>query len=266
MASPSPLPEQKSPPSTGDWAKATMWIVVVFIVALNGFLVLHSCRNVPAEALEKTGRLIEKSGQALADVLSSFKQGRITTEFVSYASSISTMHRLQFATLKQKEIFTRKDEASTAFGYLPLPEVIVEARAPVEFTYYLDLNARWQLVLQDNVLYVLAPSIKFNTPAVDASQISYEVRKNSAFRNSSAAVEGLKQSITVLARDRARENINLVRETGRRQTGEFVEKWLMKSFTDGKQYPVKVYFADEKPPPSLASEPVSLLSTNRPQP
>jgi hypothetical protein len=150
---------------------------------------------------------------------------------------------------------------------VPLPEVIVVARAPVEFTYYLDLNARWQLVLQDGVLHVLAPNIKFNTPAVDASQIKYEVRKNSAFRNTTAAVEGLKQSVTILARDRARENINLVRETGRRQTGEFVEKWLMKSFTDGKQYPVKVYFADEKPPAGLTnSAPTPLLDPNSPRP
>ena len=244
-----------------------MWIGVVFIIALNSFLVIRSCRNAPGEAIDKTGALIEKGGRAMADLLSSFKQGRITTEFVSYATSISPTHRLQFATLKQKEIFTRKDEASTAFGYVPLPEVIVEARAPVEFTYYLDLNARWQLILQDGVLHVLAPSIKFNTPAVDASQINYEVKKNSAFRNTSAAIEGLKQTITILARDRARENLNLVRETGRRQTAEYVEKWLMKSFSDGKQYPVKVYFPDEKPPSGLVSpEQTPLLETNRPRP
>jgi len=267
MVAPTPLPEPKPAPPPGDWAKTTLWLGVAFIVAFNGFLVLRSCRNIPGDAIDKTGILIEKSGKALADVLSSFKQGKITTEFVSYASSISPTHRLQFATLKQKEIFTRKDEASTAFGYVPLPEVIVEARAPVEVTYYLDLNARWQLVLQDGVLHVLAPGIKFNTPAVDASQIKYEVRKDSAFRNSATAIEGLKQSITILARDRARENLSLVRETGRRQTGEFVEKWLMKSFADGKQYPVKVYFPDEKPPAAVTNaSPLPFFEGTGPRP
>ena len=47
---------------------------------------------------------------------------------------------------------------------------------------------------------------------------------------------------------RAKENIQLVRENGRKQTADFVEKWLSKSFTDGKQYPVKVYFPDETLP------------------
>jgi len=42
--------------------------------------------------------------------------------------------------------------------------------------------------------------------------------------------------------------VPLVRENGRRQTTEFIEKWLLKSFTDGKQYPVKVFFPDEPVP------------------
>jgi hypothetical protein len=58
MAAPSPLPEPKPAPPTGDWAKTTLWLGVVFIVALNGFLVLRSCRNVPGEAIDKTGHLI----------------------------------------------------------------------------------------------------------------------------------------------------------------------------------------------------------------
>ena len=43
----------------------------------------------------------------------------------------------------------------------------------------------------------------------------------------------------------------LVRENGRRQTAEFVERWLMKSFSDGRQFPVKVFFPGEKPPDGL---------------
>ncbi len=222
---PPPVP----PVTRGDsWARSTMWMGIVLLLVVGGVYVFKSCRDVPGDL--------------------TFNRGTVTTSFLSYATSISNNHYLQFATLRQTEVFTQTDEASTGFGYIPLPEVIVEARAPVEFTYYLDLNAKWQLLVKDNVFYVLAPPIQFNKPAVDASAIRYEVRKDSVFRNTAQAQENLKQSITFLANRRARENINLVRETGRRQTTEFVERWLMKTYTDGKQYPVKVYFADESLP------------------
>jgi len=242
----------KPPPSPDQsWAKSTMWMVIVLILAVNAAIVFRSCRDVPGDAIDKTGQVIGKAGKVLVDVVSAFNRGQITTEFISYASSVSPTHHLQFATLKQTEVFTRKDEASTGFGYVPLPELIVEARAPVEFTYFLDLNARWQFNLKDNVIYVLAPEIKFNQPAVDASAIRYEVRKDSVLRNTTAAMDGLKQSITELSKLRALENVGLVRETGRRQTAEFVEKWLMRSFAYGKQYPVKVFFPGENPPPGV---------------
>ena len=138
-----------------------------------------------------------------------------------------------------------------------LPDVVVEARAPVEYTYYLDLNGKWQFDLRDNVVYVFAPPIKFNKPAVDASAITYEVRKGGI--KTAEAQDTLKKSITRLVSLRARENIPLVRETGRKQTTEFVEHWLMKSFTDGKQYPVKVYFPDE-PRPGVINVPANPLN------
>lgn len=225
-----------------------MWVVIVALVLGAGLYVFRSCVEAPGKVIEKTGQALGKAGDAVASVVSAFNRGTITTTFLSYASSVTPTHRLQFATLKQTEIFTHKDEASTAFGYLPLPEVVVEARAPVEYTYYLDLNARWQLILKDNVLHVFAPQIQFNKPAIDASEITYEVRKNSLLRDTAAAQENLKKSLSSLAERRARLNVSLIRDTGRKQTTEFVEKWLAKSFTDGKSYPVKVYFPDENPP------------------
>lgn len=269
MAEPvDPASTEPSPEETQRAARtrSQIWIWVLLIVGLNGLLFLKTCANSPRElsdaVADAAGRTIEKAGQALATVVAAFNGGRVTTEFISYASSIQPTHRLQFATVKQTEIFTRRDEKTTAFGYLPLPEVIVEARAPVEFTYYLDFNAPWKLVLQDNVIYVLAPSIQFNQPSIDVSAIQYEVRKGSVFRNTTEALDGLKQSITGLARTKARENVGLVRETGRRQTAEFVEKWLSRQFSDGRNFPVKVYFAGETLPPALAAAPLGVSQSS----
>lgn len=246
----SPGPQSPSP-APHSWPRTTMWVGIVLILAGAGVLALRSCQKMPGEAIDKTGQLIKQAGQAAANVAKAFKEGTITMSFLSYATSVSNTHYLQFATLKQTEVFTRKDEASTAFGYIPLPDVIVEARAPVECSYYLDLNAKWQFLVKDNVLYVMAPPIRFNKPAVDASEITYEVKVGSKIRDTAKAMDNLKKSITSQSIMRSRENIALVRENGRRQTTEFVEKWLMKSFTDGKEYPVKVYFPGEKPPGDL---------------
>lgn len=242
-------PKPDAPESaTARRARTTLWMMVLFIVALNGTLVFKTCVSTPE-------RVIDKAGQWLTNVAGAFNQGRITTEFLSYATTVEGSHRLQFATLKQKEIFTRTDEATTAFGYVPLPDLLVEARAPVEYTYYLDLKEPWKLVLQDGVLRVYAPAIRFNTPAVDASAITYEVRKDSVLRNTSAAVEALKKSITPLTQQRAQENVQLIRETGRRQVEAFVEKWLARTFADGGKAAVKVYFPDESPVLELRAAP-----------
>ncbi len=226
-----------------------MWMVIVAIVVTGGGYVFRSCRDLPGDAIKKTG-------EALADVAAAFNRGTITTSFTSYATTLSNHLHLQFATLRQAEMFTRTEETSTAFGYVPLPDVVVEARAPVEYTYYLDLNAKWQFVLRDGTIQVFAPPIRFNKPAVDASAITYEVKKG--YLKTAEAQEKLKQSITALAVLRARENIPLVRESGRRQTAEFVETWLKRSFTDGKNHPVKVFFPDEPVPDRLTIQPPQL--------
>ena len=242
MAEQSEVPQNKSPHQT--WARPVIWTVVVLALAVNGVIVFRSCRNLPIETLEKTAKVIDHAGKAWSDIAAAFKQGTITTSFISYATTIGSHQRLQFATLKQNEIFTRSEQSTTGFGYIPLPEVVVEARAPVEYTYYLDLNAEWRFVLEDNVVHVFAPPIRFNTPSVDVSAITHEVKKG--YVKTTEAQENLRKSIQSLAILRAKENISLVRETGRRQVTEFVENWLMKSFPDGKQYPVKVFFPGEK--------------------
>jgi hypothetical protein len=238
MAEPSvPPPEEVK--VQNPWARTVMWIAIVALFVGGGLYIFKSCVSAP-------GTFVGKAGQALATLAAAFNQGTVTTSFVSYATTITNYQRLQITGLKQMEIFARTEETSTAFGYISLPDVVVEARAPVEYTYYLDLNDKWQFELRDNILYVFPPSIRFNTPAVDASAISYEVKKGKF--KTTEALENLKKSISSLAKLRAKENLPLVRENARRQTEEFVQNWLARSFADGKSHPIKVIFPEEKKP------------------
>jgi hypothetical protein len=252
MTPPETPPERDSPRNqTGatarnSWAWPAMWMVIAALFSGAAIYVFKSCRDLPGETLTRTGELAKSLGQEAQKVASAFRQGTINTTFTSYATTLSGNQYLQFATLSQREIFTRTDESSLLFGYIPLPDVIVEASAPVTYTYYLDLNARWDFLLRDGVIWVTAPDIKYNKPALDISRITYEVKKDSHFRNTSEAMENLRSSMTWMSYKKAEANIELVRETGRKQTETFVENWLAKSFADGQKYPVKVLFHNEK--------------------
>jgi len=188
-------PEQPTAPPLAkepmNWPKASLWMMIIFVIALNAALFLKSCRELPGDMVDKTGKVVEKAGHALATVAAAFNRGTFTTSFVSTATTLSNHQHLQFATLKQTEIFTHHEEKSTAFGYVPLPEVVVEARAPVEYTYYIDLKAKWEMTLKDNTIHVFAPPIRANKPAVDASTITYEVRKG--YLKTEEAQENLKR-------------------------------------------------------------------------
>ena len=241
-------PEGQPPVIAGNnaWAAPVMWMVIVLIVVAGAVYVFKSCRDLPGEALDKAGRLVSKVGSKLEDVAAAFNRGTVTTTFTSYATTLSGSQRLQVATVSQQETFTRKDEATTGFGYIPLPDVIVEASAPVTYTYYLDLNDKWDFVLKDGGIYVTAPAIKYNKPAVDVSGITWEVKKGGYhLRDEKQAMQNLKDSITWLAHRKAQTNIGLVRDTSRHQTETFVQNWLSRSFADGKSFPVKVRFRDE---------------------
>jgi len=147
------------------------------------------------------------------------------------------------------EVFERKDQATILWGQLALPDVVVEARAPIEYTYFLDLEKEWRFRQEGREVLVVVPRIEFNTPAVDVSALQFEVREKSLFRNEDVALDRLRAELTALARRRAVEHIPFVRETGRRKVEAFVETWLVERFSDGPDHRVRVVFTDETPTP-----------------
>lgn len=222
-------------------------MVVAALLVGATLYVFTSLLRVPADVARGGKELV----RGLATVAEAFRSGSVTTRFLSHATEVTGSNRLQFATLDQVETFERTDEATVLWGQLALPDLVVEARAPVQYTYYLDLNGAWRFVLEGERIYVLAPPIRYNKPAVDASEIRYTVREGSLLRDEEEALERLKAGITWMSVARARENVGLVRELARRETRHFVEAWLKPSFGDGDRYVVEVVFADEEAPGEL---------------
>lgn len=223
------------------------WPIAVAVLGLAvigaTLYALLTLTQAPREVLRATRELFGDARRIAA----AFRTGTVTTSFSSYATEVTGSNRLQVATLKQHEVFERKDEAAIFWGQLLLPDVIVEARAPVEYTYYLDLKQPWSFVLEGQTLLVKAPAILHNAPAVDVSALRYEIRKGSVLRDEDAVIEKLRQGLSELSKERARRHTALIRDTARRQTEEFVETWLKARFSDGGAFRARVSFADEPP-------------------
>jgi len=236
--SPIPPPGRAGPAS---WAWPLAIVLVVAILTGTALYVFVSLRDAPGRAVDKGREVLHD----LAGVAAGFRQQTVETRFISYATGVTGGQRFQFATLEQTEVFRRRDRSSVMWGYLELPEVVVEVTAPVTYTYYLDLDAPWRMTLEDETIRVVAPPIEFNPPAVDPSEIEYSVREGSLLRDEVAATANLKRTLTELTRLRARDHVALIRELGRRETEKFVGTWLAQAFGDGGDYRVEVVFADE---------------------
>ena len=213
------------------------------ILAGTALYLFHSLRQVPAEIAAGGERVVRE----VRELARAFRQGTVKRLFVSYATSVEGTQRLQVATLRQTEVFGLEDRASTLWGALELPAVAVRATAPVETTYFVDLDGSWEFSLEGNRVQVQAPTLRFNKPAIDASEIRYEVRQGSLIRDEEEILRRLKRELTGRSAIRAKRNLPLVRDTARKQVEEFVRRWLLATFEDAERYRVEVVFADEEP-------------------
>jgi len=228
--------------SGSRWGWPAAGVAVAAILAAAAVYVFESARRTPGEVVDKARALTQDARRVAA----AFRTGTLVTRFASEATRLNGAARLQFAELQQAESFERTDSTAVFWGQLQLPDVIVEARAPVTYTYFADLEKPWAFRrLAEGVLEVGAPAIEFNTPAVDPSAIRYSVKKGSLLRDEAAVMERLQAGLTELSRARAAQHVALVRDTGRVKIGEFVERWLRERFDDGAAYRVRVSFADE---------------------
>jgi hypothetical protein len=233
--------EEPRRPSHVPWALATAAVAIVAIVVGAGLYVFRSVRSLPGEVVQGGRKALQDLGQVAA----AFRTGTVTTTFRSYATEVTGTTRLQFAELRQQEVFERRDTEAIFWGALSLPDVVVEARAPVTYTYFLDLEKEWRFRFDGRDVLVVAPPVEWNRPAVDVSALSFAVREGSVFRNPDVAQERLRAQLTPLLERRAREHVPFVRETGRRKVEEFVDTWLVRRFTDGGEHRARVIFADE---------------------
>ena len=250
---PGPLHQAPERRSRGSgWAIAMAFLTIACLV-LPIMLIRSAMTRV-----RSLGGTAESALIAVRHMADGFRTGEVETTLRSYGAQVHGMSRFQFAELRQLESFERKDSTSLAWGTIPLPDVVVEARGQVVYTYVLDLQKRWDLKLTDRIVDVVAPSPEWGTPALDPSTLTFETKKGSVLRDEAAVREALQQGLPKLLVDRAREHLPLVRETGRKTTEAFVRNFLLSHYDDAAGMTIRVRFADEAPaapkPPALVIE------------
>ena len=220
-------------------------LVLAILVAAS--ILVGRLARLPGEmagAIPKTMREVAAAASdGLARLAAAIRSRSVTTDFTSTATEIRGTKRLQVAELSQVEVVERRD-AMQLFG-VPLPDVVVSARAPVTFTYVLDLDGEWDFDLTDRTVTVLAPALAWNAPAVDVSKLTFLKTETSILRDEEPVVEELRATLTAMFRQRARQNVPLVRETARRQAEEFVRSWLLRAYGVPEDVRVVVRFRGE---------------------
>lgn len=176
-------------------------------------------------------------------LLDNFSDDNAQTRFISYATTIAPLRRVELAKVNQLEVFDRTSRASLFWEKVNLPEVVVRATVPVEYRYYVDLDAKWSVVLNDQILTLVVPPLMAGTPSPDISKLQFEVRKGSLFRNEVKVAKELQNEITGMLEKRASEGVNLVRETARLELASIARRWLT---SETKEAQIVIQFSDEK--------------------
>ncbi len=242
-------PESPKPPerrSTGaNWAIA-MALLIVACLVLPILLIRSAMQRV-----RSLGGTAESALISVRTMAEAFRTGKIETSLKTYASELKGVSRFQFAELKQLESFERTDSASLVWGMVPLPDVVVEARGNVVYTYYLDFKKPWDIRLHNGFVDVTVPQPEPGVPALDPSSLTFEVKKDSVLRDEAAVRTSLQAGLSGLLNERAQRNIGLVKETGRKATEDFVRNFLVSSYDDAANYVVRVRFLGEPEAPPV---------------
>ncbi len=240
------------PPSAPKKGSGASWAVAMALLGLACLVLPIVLIRSAMTRVKSLGGTAESALIAIRKIGEGFETGKVETVLRSYATSVRGVSRLQFAELRQLESFERTDSTALAWGAIPLPDVVVEARGNVVYSYVLDFQKRWDLKYHDGRVDVLAPAPEFTPPALDPSSLVFEVKKGSMLRDEEAVRAALQGGLTGLLAERARAHVPLVRETGRKATEEFVRNFLMTQYDDAADVSVHVRFADESAPDGLS--------------
>ena len=239
-------------------ALATALVVFLIVLAGGAWYALRVIQRLPARIAEEGREVGRDAMREVGALVRAFRTGSVKRLFTTYTTKLEGTNYLQVATLDQIQVFQVEDAAAVFWGTVELPPVVVRATAPVQYTYFVDLEGEWQLELRDRRIVVLAPPLRFNRPSIDVSRLRWQVVRGSLLRDEQEVATRLRREMMGRAAIQAKANLPQVRPTARAQIERFVRTWLLQTFDEeARGYVVEVYVADEKAAWEQAKAPVA---------
>lgn len=172
----------------------------------------------------------------------------LNISFTTYLNQIKGSKKLQLAEITSTEVIERTSEFSIFWNLVRLPDVVVQARIPTTYTYSINLEDPFKIEIHGSQVVVRAPALTPGVPAPNVSGISYEVTEKSLFRDSSAALEELRKTITPLLNQRAELNTKLAMAHARKELISLTEIWIKQNpqFNSISKNDIEVVFSNEK--------------------
>ncbi len=199
-------------------------LVLLILLGVFGFYKSQSL-------YESVSSFLKRPLIGIGNISSLITSGEIKDIFISSASEMAGSNHLQFATLKQTEIF-KKEEIRKYFN-IKIGEASVQITLPVVYTYYLDLKGEWNFKYRkkDNLLLVMAPPIKTNLPAPNISLMNI-IKNNSFFIDEKKLEREIINQLTDNLKEKAKKNISLITEIGKKETENFIRNFFIKEFSN----------------------------------
>lgn len=190
-------------------------------------------------------KTLQQTQTALSRVLDRLFVEDISDRFQSYATRISGKQNLHVARLDRMETYERTSQAR-ALG-IPLPDIVVSLSFPVEYNYHVNLQAPWKFEKRDHMIWVYAPELSGQTPAVHISKMKFETKKGSFFRDEQAVRERLQQELAAKLSENSVALRESVRGEARSSIENFVRTWVRSQFAEAPpDIPIRVVFPGEE--------------------
>ena len=181
----------------------------------------------------------------------------ITQTFIGYTEQTKKVQHLLLLKITRNE--TDRKEYTFSHPWImngkPLSNAIMEVRAPVTYSYYVDMKGSWKIISEGETLTVVAPKIQAEEHATDMSRLDTHIDSGKLIFNEPAKLEELRKQFytDMIRKSTSREYMDSIREDARRSLAEFANGWIIADIA--KKYPsvkyISVRFEDEEKFPLL---------------
>ena len=235
MSDPNPPPQDAASPKSSGCLRAFVIIVIALIAAGAGLMFYFG----------------ESAKQMLQKVTGGFFSTQSTVKVEEILLEIGRTHGdvLEVASpTKMMETFSKSDVRFAAWGWFYLGTAASEIKVPATYRFHIKLSEIKQARLDGGVLVVTAPTIHPSLPvAIDTSAMEKKTDGTWLRFDAAQQLADLEKNVTPALAARAKEHVNTVRETARRDIEEFVQKWIVDSHPEYRDAvkAVKVIFPGE---------------------